>query len=83
MVHQIQPHAHPHPLTKGAPADQAGLKVGDIITKADDVIVKENDDVVEYVRSKLVGDTITFTVFREGEYLQIQVTIGDMNRFND
>ena len=70
-------------VTKGAPADQAGLKVGDIITKADDVIVKENDDVVEYVRSKLVGDTITFTVFREGEYLQIQVTIGDMNRFND
>ena len=70
-------------ITEGAPADQAGLKVGDIITKADEIEVRENDDVVEYVRSKLVGDVIEFTVFREGEYLTIPVTIGDMNRFSD
>ena len=70
-------------LTEGAPADQAGLKVGDIITKADDVVVTVNDDVVAYVRSKTVGDTITFTVYRDGEYLTIDVVIGDMNRFSD
>ena len=69
-------------LTEGAPADQAGLKVGDIITKADEIEVHVNDDVVEYVRSKLVGDVVVFTVYREGEYLTIPVTIGDMNRFN-
>lgn len=70
-------------LTEGAPAEVAGLRVGDIITKADDVVVTENDDVVSYVRSKLVGDTVDFTVYREGEYLTITVTIGDMNKFND
>jgi Trypsin-like serine proteases, typically periplasmic, contain C-terminal PDZ domain len=70
-------------LTEGAPADQAGLKVGDIITKADDVIVTVNDDVVGYVRSLKVGDTIDFTVYRDGEYLTITVIVGDMNKFSD
>ena len=70
-------------LTKGAPADQAGMKVGDIITKADDIEVRENDDVVNYVRSLKVGDTVTFTVYREGAYMTIDVVIGDMNSFSD
>ena len=68
-------------ITEGAPADQAGLKVGDIITMVDDTIVTENDDVVEYVREKNVGDVVEFTVYREGEYLVVPVTIGDMNKF--
>ena len=70
-------------LTEGAPAEVAGLKVGDIITKADDAPVTENDDVVNYVRSKLVGDTVDFTVYRDGEYITVTVTIGDMNQFNN
>ena len=61
----------------------AGMKVGDIIIQADDIEVRVNDDVVDYVRSKRVGDTIAFTVYRDGEYLTISVTVGDMNRFND
>lgn len=69
-------------LTAGAPAEQAGLKVGDIIVKADDRPVTTNDDVVSYVRSLKVGDTVTFTVYRDGSYLKINVTVGDMNKFN-
>lgn len=69
-------------LTAGAPAEQAGLKVGDIIVKADDRPVTTNDDVVSYVRSLKVGDTVTFTVYRDGSYLMINVTVGDMNKFN-
>ena len=70
-------------VTEGAPAHMAGMKVGDIIIQADDIEVRVNDDVVDYVRSKRVGDTIAFTVYRDGEYLTISVTVGDMNRFND
>ncbi len=70
-------------LTEGAPAEQAGLKVGDIITKADDIIVTENDDVVSYVRGLSVGDKVIFTVYREGEYLTITVIVGDMNQFSN
>ena len=69
-------------LTKGAPAERAGMKVGDIITKADGRPVTTNDDVVNYVRSLQVGDTILFTVYRDGTYLTIPVTVGDMNTFD-
>ncbi len=68
-------------ITEGAPADAAGLQVGDIITMADGIIILENDDVVEYIRSLKVGDTVEFTVYREGEYLTIPVRIGNMNQF--
>lgn len=68
-------------VTEGAPADQAGLRVGDIITEVDGFLVLENDDVVDYVRSKKVGDVVEFTVYREGQFLTIPVTIGDMNKF--
>ena len=70
-------------LTKGAPAEKAGMKVGDIITKADDRTVTCNDDVVNYVRSLKVGDVVIFTVYRDNAYLTIPVTVGDMNRFSD
>ena len=70
-------------VTAGAPADQAGLKVGDIVTEVDGFVVLENDDMVEYVRSKAVGDVVEFTVYREGEYLTIPVAIGDMNKFGN
>ena len=43
----------------------------------------ENDDVVNYVRSRKVGDVVTFTVYRDGEYLTIPVTVGDMNTFGN
>ena len=70
-------------LTTGAPAEQAGLRVGDIITGVDDIVVTENDDVVSYVRSRNVDDVVTFTVYRDGDYLTIPVTVGDMNTFSD
>ena len=67
-------------VTAGAPADQAGLKVGDIVTEVDGFVVLENDDMVEYVRSKAVGDVVEFTVYRAGEYLTSPGAIGAMDK---
>jgi S1-C subfamily serine protease len=49
----------------------------------DGFIVIENDDVVDYVRSCNVGDQVAFTVYRDGEYITVPVTIGDMNQFSN
>ena len=70
-------------VTAGAPAEEAGLKAGDIITGVDAVTVVENDDVVNYIRSRQVGDVVAITVYRDGAYLTIDVTIGDINTFAD
>ena len=68
-------------VTEGGPADQAGLKVGDTILAIDGESSTQ-DGYVEMIRAKNVGDTITITVDRNGQELDIVVTVGDMNEIH-
>ncbi len=54
-------------VEKGKPADKAGLKHDDIITRVDDVAVKNNRDLIEYVSSKAPGAKITIAFLRDGK----------------
>ena len=63
-------------VTEDAPADQAGLKKGDIITAVNGTAMTSNE-LVDFVGSSSVGDVITLTVYRQGETLEISVTVGE------
>lgn len=69
-------------LTEGGPAQQAGLQVDDMVIALDGTEMTQ-DEIVEAIRSKLIGDQITFTVLRGGEELEIAVTIGDLNHIKN
>ncbi len=66
----------------GGPAQKAGilgsrsLPSADIIMAIDGVPVKTAGGLIDYIQSKDVGDTITVTVYRNGETLEIPVTLG-------
>jgi putative serine protease PepD len=49
-------------VTAGGPADQAGLKAGDVIMKSDDRAVPDADALVAVVHSHAPGDKVTFTL---------------------
>ena len=66
-------------LTEGGPAEQAGLQVDDIIVALDGVEMSQ-DEFVNTIRAKTIGEQITFTVKRGSETLEITVTVGDLNR---
>ena len=51
----------------GKPAEKAGLKHEDIITKVDDVTVKNNRDLIDYVSGKAPGTKITIAYLRDGK----------------
>ena len=70
-------------VTEYGPADTAGMKAGDVIVKFNGVDVLEQSVIVEGVAACQVGDTVTFTVYRDGAYLDIAVTVGNMNIFNN
>jgi serine protease Do len=53
-------------VEKGKPADKAGLKYGDVVTRVDDVAVKNNRDLIDYVSSKAPGTKITIAYLRDG-----------------
>ncbi len=79
-------------VTAGAPAAKAGLQEskksvtingqdvfvgGDVIIAYNSQVVKSADDLIAFLaRSGAVGQTVTFTVLREGKQTQVPVTLG-------
>jgi S1-C subfamily serine protease len=64
-------------ITAGGPADKAGLKVGDVIKKVDNLQVNRGDDLLIYLeRYKSPGDTISLTIDRGGSTITKMLTLG-------
>ncbi len=69
-------------VTPGGPADQAGLRTGDIITAIDGVPVSTTDQLLDNLEYYAAGETVDFSVSREGaqigtfETTKIPITLG-------
>ena len=68
---QVKPSTNPlgsliADVTPGGPADRAGLRQGEVITKVDGRALEPVDGLVAYVRSKAPGDVIKVTVEKQG-----------------
>ncbi|PXY32605.1 protease [Prauserella muralis] len=57
----------------GSPAEKAGLKAGDVITKMDDRVIDDANTLVAAVRTRAPGEKVTFTL-QGGK--TIEVTLG-------
>ena len=60
-----------------SPAQKAGIKIGDIITKIDGKEVSTMDELNEIKNSHKVGDQITLTINREGKEETVQLTLAE------
>jgi len=61
----------------GAAAEKAGVKVGDIITQIDGQKLTEDRGLGDVIKTKKVGDQVRMTVWRDGQTLQLSVTLGE------
>jgi membrane-associated protease RseP (regulator of RpoE activity) len=68
------------PGSEPAPAKQAGLRAGDVVTAVDGRTIGESDDLTDALRSA-GSRPITITVERDGERLQLPVTPATIDRF--
>ncbi|TDC87233.1 trypsin-like peptidase domain-containing protein [Actinomadura sp. 7K507] len=64
------------PVTKGGPAEKAGLKPGDVITRVDDKPIEDATDLIAQIRSKAPGDQVSITYQRGGQESTVKVTLG-------
>jgi serine protease Do len=64
-------------VAQNSPASQAGLQVGDIITKIGDVPLDETHSYVNALFEYKPGDQITLEVVRGNKTTQVQVTLGE------
>lgn len=62
-------------VTEGGPAQKAGLQRGDIITGANDTEITSSNDLVSLVRKMAVGDTLNVTVYRQGQTMNLAITV--------
>jgi putative serine protease PepD len=72
----VQAGAYISKVVAGSPAESAGLKEGDIVTKLDDATISSGAELVINVRGHLVGDTISLEIQRGAETKVIEVTLG-------
>ncbi len=59
---------------KDGAGEKAGLKLGDVITKLNDTEITSMEDLSAAKKNFKAGDTVTLTVYREGEYITLELT---------
>jgi serine protease Do len=67
-------------VAKGGPAEQAGLKVGDIITSVDGKPIKDGNDLVDIISARHPGSTVKLGYLRNGQQQSATVTIQDRTK---
>ena len=69
-------------VVKDKPADLAGVLAGDIITEANGIAITTHDQLVNIVRGMMIGDELKVKVYRDGEYLDINIVLGNKTDMN-
>ena len=65
------------PVTPNGPADKAGLRPGDVITKLDGTIIDSGPTLIGEIWSHQPGDTVTITYQRGGEEHTVKLVLGE------
>ncbi|WP_217207707.1 S1C family serine protease [Streptomyces sp. AC550_RSS872] len=63
-------------IEAGGPADKAGLKPGDVITKLDDTVIDSGPTLIGEIWTHQPGDKVTITYERGGQTHTVDVTLG-------
>jgi len=64
-------------VEKGGPADEAGLRSGDVIRKVDGEPIVASGDLPALIGQKKPGTRITLDVWRQGERHEVSARLGD------
>ncbi|MFD7436911.1 S1C family serine protease [Streptomyces sp. NPDC059861] len=64
------------PVEAGGPADKAGLKPGDVITKLDQTVIDSGPTLIGEIWTHKPGDKVTITYERGGRTDTVDVTLG-------
>ncbi|MEU2668594.1 trypsin-like peptidase domain-containing protein [Streptomyces sp. NPDC007164] len=64
-------------VSKDGPADRAGLKPGDVITKFNDTAIDSGPTLIGEIWTHKPGDRVTLTYTRDGRTATAEVTLGE------
>ncbi|MFD4943296.1 trypsin-like peptidase domain-containing protein [Streptomyces sp. NPDC058239] len=64
-------------VAKDGPADRAGLRAGDVITKFNDTVIDSGPTLIGEIWTHKPGDRVTLTYKRDGKTATAEVTLGE------
>ena len=67
--------AYVNGVTQDSPADKAGIKKGDVITKIDGEQVDAATSLITSIRNHKVGDKVMLTILRDGKEQEMEVEL--------
>ena len=64
-------------MEPGSPAAEAGVEAGDLVVAVDGAAIDGTTDLIAAIRDLEPGDSSTITVVRDGERIDLTVTVTD------
>lgn len=81
LLNKVPQGAYVVEVVAGSPAEKAGLKQGDIITKFDNQPVREEEGgLAKLINQKKIGDRVKVAVWREGKETELTVTLEEASQ---
>jgi len=76
LMNDVPQGAYVVEVITNSPADKAGIKAGDIVTKFNDQSFKdENVDLAKLISQRKVGEKVTLTIWRDGKEMEKDVIL--------
>jgi serine protease Do len=69
--------AYVNKVSEGSCAEKAGLQTGDIVTQVDGKDITTSAELIDAKNTHKAGEEMTLTVFREGDYTTLKVTLDE------
>jgi serine protease Do len=73
--------AHVAGVTKGSPADAAGIRADDVILEVEGTAIEDDDHLVSLVSVTPTDRTVTVVVFRGGERMTLSMPVASREQF--
>ncbi|MBU3956814.1 trypsin-like peptidase domain-containing protein [Patescibacteria group bacterium] len=81
LLNEVPQGAYIVDVVSGSAADKAGVKEGDIITKFDGQLVREEDGgLAKLINSKKIGDRIALTIWRDGKEIELETVLEEFSQ---
>jgi serine protease Do len=68
-------------ITRGGPAEAAGIRENDVITKLDGTVIEDDAHLVNLVGLIEVGKKVSLEIFRGGKTMVVPVEVADHSKF--
>lgn len=75
LANEVPQGAYIQEVVNGSTAEEAGLEVGDILTKVDGTALKEDQNLAQIINKKKTGDTMQIMYWRDGKTVEKTVTL--------